>query len=172
MNVLKVLQGVSPPLRLGAEAAHRFLRLIGVEFDSGETAVETVERELNVIRDTHRFGEVDALSRAKERLPLERSTSAPSSRQRNLQETRTVPWAEPWSTSSDQFPTDGGGQTQNARRHAQGERSNLPEAPKLPSKSQWVAHGVVCPTCHHEDANNAGNSDTDAKNVGGGEHVQ
>ncbi len=171
VNVLKALQGVSPAVRLGAEAAHRFLRLIGVDFDPRATAVETVERQPNVIREAHRFAEIDALPRAEEPLPPERRTSALSSRQHNLQETRTVPWAEPWSASSDEFPTDGG-QTRHARRHAQGERSNLPEAPKLSPRSQWAAHGDVCPRYHHEDANNAGKGETGANNVRCGGQVR
>jgi len=167
VNVLKALQGVSPPLRLGAEAAHRFLGLLGAEIDSSVTAVEMVDRERKVIRETHWFGDVGAISSAKEQVPPERRISAPPSRQHNLQETRTMPWAETWSTSHDQVPTEGG-QTQDAHRHAQGERSIPPEAPKLPSKSQWVVHGGVCPSNHQEDTNTAGNSGTDANNVGCG----
>ena len=174
MNVLKALQDSSPPRRLGDEAARRFLRLIGVEFGSS-AILQKGAHDFTAVPETHRFGEDVFFSHKKNELPQGRSTCAPASRQQgwadgagehNLHETKTVPWAEPRPTARGQFPT-GNSQTQDVQRHGQENRSNSPECPKLPSKSNWVVQGDDFPTYHSKDAYNAGEGGTDSNNVGG-----
>lgn len=178
---------------LGAEAACRFLQRMGFEYDSKATAstsegsTYTARRKtaygLDATRAPDHSRESASLLRSPQRLPQERSMYIPSSRRHGWGGcTNThhnfhggASHEEPWSAECEQHPAAAtqtlleSRMTSNVRdptgRLMRG--SNPSDSPKLPSKSQWVVHGVGDSSHHHDGVNSAreGGKDADDPDV-------